>query len=219
MSYTVYKHTSPSGKVYIGITGRSPAKRWDRGRGYQHCAHFAAAIRKYGWDNIQHEILAEGLTREAAEAMEIELIANYRSTNPRRGYNIARGGRLSGMSEQGRAKLSQLMTGDNNPTKRYGHPFEGKHHTEESRRKMSESAKARAGRYVTEETRRKLRDSEQQRPVVCLNTGEQYSGIHAAAEATGLSATKICAVCKGRRKSTGGLRWSYVTQEEGGRAV
>lgn len=31
---TVYKHTSPSGKVYIGITGREPKLRWDNGNGY-----------------------------------------------------------------------------------------------------------------------------------------------------------------------------------------
>lgn len=26
--YSVYKHTSPSGKVYIGITKQKPVKRW-----------------------------------------------------------------------------------------------------------------------------------------------------------------------------------------------
>ena len=26
--WIVYKHTSPSGKVYIGITSNSPEKRW-----------------------------------------------------------------------------------------------------------------------------------------------------------------------------------------------
>ena len=30
-SYTVYKHTSPSGKVYIGITKLGVERRWQRG--------------------------------------------------------------------------------------------------------------------------------------------------------------------------------------------
>ena len=33
--YTVYKHTSPSGKVYIGITCRKPKYRWNNGKGYK----------------------------------------------------------------------------------------------------------------------------------------------------------------------------------------
>ena len=35
-SYTVYKHTSPSGKVYIGITCRKPEYRWNHGN-VTHC--------------------------------------------------------------------------------------------------------------------------------------------------------------------------------------
>ena len=27
--FCVYKHTTPSGKVYIGITSRKPKERWD----------------------------------------------------------------------------------------------------------------------------------------------------------------------------------------------
>lgn len=35
-SWLVYRHTSPSGKVYIGITSKSnPDYRWGRGKGYK----------------------------------------------------------------------------------------------------------------------------------------------------------------------------------------
>ena len=35
-NYTVYKHTSPHGKVYIGITSQSPIRRWRKdGSGYK----------------------------------------------------------------------------------------------------------------------------------------------------------------------------------------
>lgn len=213
-NYTVYKHTSPSGKVYIGITKRKPAKRFDGGRGYKHCPHFSAAIAKYGWDAFEHVILHTGLTKEEAEQREIELIAKYQATDRRYGYNADRGGSAPGrMSEETRQKMAAHMMGDLNPTRRYGHPMQGKKHTEESRQKMSESAKARTGRVVTAETRQKLRQSEKTTPVRDVETGVVYAGIHEAAEATGLTATKICAVCKGRRNTTGGKRWEYVKED------
>lgn len=34
-NYCVYKHTTPSKKVYIGMTGQDPEKRWRNGSGYK----------------------------------------------------------------------------------------------------------------------------------------------------------------------------------------
>lgn len=48
--------------------------------------------------------------------------------------------------------------------------------------------------------------------VQCVDTGEVFKSINDAAEAKGVSASKITAVCRGRRKSTGGLRWEYVNE-------
>lgn len=93
--YTVYKHTAPNGKVYIGITGRKPEKRWDNGNGYKGNEHFYRAIRKYTWKNFKHDILETGLTKEQACDKEIELIAYYDSTNPDKGYNHSIGGDCS----------------------------------------------------------------------------------------------------------------------------
>jgi len=46
--------------------------------------------------------------------------------------------------------------------------------------------------------------------VRCIDTDEVFQSINDAAEAKGVNASKITAVCRGRRKSTGGLRWEYV---------
>lgn len=94
MAYVVYKHTTPSNKVYIGITRIDPKLRWRKGEGYDTNAHFYRAIKKYGWDNIKHEIILTGLSKKEAEQMEIELIAKYDSTNKRKGYNISLGGNI-----------------------------------------------------------------------------------------------------------------------------
>lgn len=211
--YIVYKHTSPSGKVYIGITKRKPEKRWDNGKGYAHSPHMRAAINKYGWENFEHEVLLAGLTKEEAEAAEIRLIAEYRSNDRRYGYNADAGGSAPGrMSEETRRKIAAHMYGDNNPTRRYGHPMKGKKHTEEARKRMSEAAKKRPRRPCSPELKRRLREAQQKCPVRDLETGQTYEGIHEAAEATGCQATKICAVCKGKRNKTGGKRWEYVKE-------
>lgn len=92
--YVVYKHTSPNGKCYIGITRQNPPeKRWGyNGNGYCDNEYFSRAISKYSWENIKHEILFTNLTKEEAEQKEIELIAFYDSMNPDKGYNATPGG-------------------------------------------------------------------------------------------------------------------------------
>lgn len=88
----VYKHTSPSGKVYIGITCLNPSYRWSNGNGYATQPAMANAIKKYGWDSFTHEIVYDNLTREEAAEREKELIALYRSNDPSFGYNCTSGG-------------------------------------------------------------------------------------------------------------------------------
>ncbi len=91
-NFIVYKHTTPSNKVYIGRTSQKPKTRWKYGYGYLQCCAFYNAIKKYGWDNIKHEILYENLTKNEAIEKEIELIKQYDSTNKEKGYNITKGG-------------------------------------------------------------------------------------------------------------------------------
>lgn len=89
-TYLVYKHVSPSGKVYIGITKNSVNRRWKGGSGYKHCSYFFKAITKYGWDNIQHIILYSGLSKLEACNKEKELIKYYKDLNL--SYNLSDGG-------------------------------------------------------------------------------------------------------------------------------
>lgn len=92
-TFCIYKHTSPSGKVYIGLTSQeNPNKRWNNGRGYEKQSYFYRAIQKYGWDNIKHEILESGLTEDEVEARERYWIDHYKSDNEKYGYNLTSGG-------------------------------------------------------------------------------------------------------------------------------
>lgn len=88
--YSVYCHTFPDGKRYIGITSQEPKERWgNNGIGYKGMRVYDAVLQ-YGWDNIKHEILAHGLTKAEADAQERKLICQYDSI--RNGYNVATGG-------------------------------------------------------------------------------------------------------------------------------
>lgn len=152
--YTVYKHTSPDGKIYIGCTGDDPKNRWYKG--YGHNDEFDSDIKKWGWDKFDHEIISSDMNEDDAYTLEKELIQKYNSTDRRCGYNKSVGGKVnSGIirSDEYRQKMSELKRGEK-------HNFYGKHHTEESKRKMSESTRGEKhpmyGKHHSEETKRKL---------------------------------------------------------------
>lgn len=90
--YKLYMHITPSGKKYVGITSNDLSARWRNGHGYSYNTHFANAIKLYGWRNIEHVVLMEGLSKDDAISEEINMIAKYDLTNPRNGYNITAGG-------------------------------------------------------------------------------------------------------------------------------
>ena len=175
-NYTVYKHTSPSGKVYIGITSTSTAKRWNEGNGYKRHPYFYNAIKKYGWDNIKHEILFENLTKSMAIQKEIELIKKYHSNDRKFGYNATTGGESYEITPEIRHKISVSNQGhivSYDTRQKISESEKGKIVSLESRQKMSvaqkqkalsegtlnnlrEMAKNRVGTHRTEETKQKI---------------------------------------------------------------
>ena len=80
-TWVVYVHIFPNGKKYFGITCKIPDKRWENGHGYTKNGQpvMYHAIKKYGWENIKHEILFTNLTKKEAELKEKELIALYKT--------------------------------------------------------------------------------------------------------------------------------------------
>lgn len=87
--WSVYKHISPNGKVYIGITScKDPKMRWCSGYGYGHNEALMADVKKYGWRAFEHHILEFGLTEDDARRIELEQIEKFQSYLPDKGYNI-----------------------------------------------------------------------------------------------------------------------------------
>lgn len=235
-SYCVYKHTAPNGKVYIGITGINPIKRWDSGYGYRKQAHFWNAIQKYGWKNIKHEIICKGLSKKAACELEVQLIEKHKSSDNQYGYNLSTGGKGGStgtiLSQETKLKMSKSRTG----TK---HHMYGKNHTNKTRKILSEKLSGKNhpqyGTHRSEKTKEKLRKANSgikhpmfgthhtdehkkkislasplQKPVICLETGIIYRSAAEASRQCGISHISDCCRNAPKRKTAGGYHWAYA---------
>ena len=133
-NYCVYMHTNKiNGKRYVGQTCKKPEYRWVNGKGYKGSPHFFSAIQKYGWNNFEHQIIAEKLSKQEADNLEKELISKYKTQNEKFGYNLTLGGEgTCGLifSEEHRKKLSKAKKGKKRP------PI-----SEEQKRKLSKAKK------------------------------------------------------------------------------
>ena len=168
-NYTVYKHTFPNNKVYIGITQQEPEKRWKNGLGYDaHQTLMKRAIKKYGWINIKHEILFTNLSKEEACDKEIELIAFYNSTDKQKGYNVSKGGE---------GTIGVKPTEESKQKNRIAHL--GKKASLETRKKISESNKGKHNIKRTEEQKKKISEATKkamQNPEIRKRLSETHSG-------------------------------------------
>lgn len=224
--YTVYKHTTPSGKVYIGITSQKPEERWRGGKGYTHSPHFENAIKKYGWESIRHEILYENLSKEEAEAKEVNLIKIYESTNPKKGYNCDSGGNVQKChSQETREKIRNAHIG-----MRYDAAFGEKQSV------LKKGNKNSLGHKVSEETRRLIsqknkgrfageknyffgkrfcgKDNKNSKAVSKYDLDGNFIESRESAEAFAKEmgkhkGTHITEVCRGKRKTAYGFIWRF----------
>lgn len=167
--WTVYKHTTPNNKVYIGITSLPVHVRWrNEGQGYKR-QPFYNAIQKYGWNNIKHEVLFSELTKEEAEEKEIELIKKYKSLLSENGYNSATGGfvnkgfhltretkeklRIQKLGSKHTIHTKKLMSQQRCGEKAYWH---GKKLSIETRQKISLAKTGKKGILWTEERKKEM---------------------------------------------------------------
>lgn len=232
MSYVVYKHTFPNKKVYIGITGQRPEKRWRNGFGYTHNHFLKSAIEKYGWENIKHEVLFDGITKEEACQKEIELIAEYRSNQREYGYNLSSGGEQGSTGVKHESVWNKGKSGVysqevkeriRNGLKKYYQT-----HKNTSPTKFVKGQKAwNEGVRTPNEVRQKLSEAHKKikgekaprsKPVLQYSMENELVGrfvsATAAAEAMGLKwRNSILNVCKGKSKSAAGYFWKFEMEE------
>jgi group I intron endonuclease len=138
-----------NGKVYIGqtIVSLNERKGDHRRKAERHGAktYFHCAIRKYGFDSFEWDIIDSAKNIKELNEKEKYWIKFYNSLNTKNGYNIEHGGdnkipvqstrdKIS-KTQKGRTRSDEFKKKISNATKGNKNPFYGKHHSEESRRK------------------------------------------------------------------------------------
>lgn len=224
-NFCVYKHTTPSGKVYVGLTSKNVEERWLNGRGYKRNNHFWNAIEKYGWENIDHEILEMNLTKEQASEAEKKYIALFESYKQSKGYNLTYGGEIGVRhTKESRRKLSESKKGQ-----RYnvGVPFteERKRHLSENHADVRGAKNPNYGKKMTEEQIAKRqahrvykRGSENPtaKPILQLdmqgNLVKRWGSIVEASEHYCKTCIKDC--LRGKYKQHKGYQWRYADESE-----
>ena len=229
--YCVYIHKNKiNGKKYVGQTCQEPEKRWKNGKGYHNNIYFTRAIKKYGWDNFEQEIVKDSLSKEEADILEKSLIKELNTLNPN-GYNAKDGGSNGRPSDITKMKLSESHKGyvmSEETKKKIGESSKGRKHSKETKRKISEANK---GHSISEETKRKIAESkkgnafhkghkhskeakEKMSEKVVQYTKKRklikiWDSMTDAANNLGINVSNISACCNGRRRKAGGFIWDY----------
>ena len=236
--YKVYIHKNIiNEKIYVGITSKTLTDRFRNGNGYNHNSHFKSAIEKYGWENFEHILIADNLSYEDACDMEISLIKKYNSTNREKGYNISQGGDKTRLgikhTEETRQKMSANHWSTRHRSKLIGtklpqyrieqlkarkgelSPWYGKHHTEETKKKISKANSGENGYWhnheMSIEHRQHISESQMKPILQILNNNiiAEYSSAKEAEEITNIARYNISRCCCGNRKTAGGYEWKH----------
>lgn len=233
--YLIYRHSNKiNGGVYIGQTCCiTPIKRWGaNGEGYKKCPYFYRAIKKYGWNNFEHDILFESFTADEIDAKEQWWISYYRSIPNQIVYNLDSGGSINKThSKETKQKISDSLKGHKqsqevkekiskaNKGKLSGknNPNYGKHHSAETRKKI---ASAHKGKLHTEEVKKKFSEMRQgekhPRALAVLqydldgNFIKKWDYIRQASNELNIDHSNISGCCNGKYKTAYGYVWRYA---------
>ena len=133
--YKVYKIVNKvNGKYYIGMTKQTLIKRFSQHKQNAKMGkntYLYNAIRKYGNDNFEIELLLECSNKEECCNLEIEYISKNKN-----GYNLAPGGEGGFVVQDIKSWKCKLKESRKDKT-----PFLGKTHSEEAKKKCSEASK------------------------------------------------------------------------------
>lgn len=209
MNSGIYKWTSPSGKSYIGqsINLKRRKKEFLSEPEHPYTGKNTAidfARRKYSdYSKWSYEILEYSESKEILNQLEEEYIRLYNTTDRRFGYNISTGGAGSkgvhwGSPKQIESARSRDISGKNNP-------HYGKHHSEETKKLLSEQRK---GKKASFETIKKS-----SKPVNQYSMDGKFIktwiGAAQVEKELGIFKSAISAVCRGKKKSAGGFKWCF----------
>lgn len=111
LNYCVYAHVNKqNGEVYVGITNNI-GRRW-RNDGIEYCSStkFYDAIKEFTWEEFDHIVLIDGITKSIASIIECELIKKYNLIKD--GYNSHSGTWSVGSPDIPRPVFQYTLDGD-----------------------------------------------------------------------------------------------------------
>ena len=152
--YYIYRITNKvNGKTYVGQHKYKKLNDSYMGSGKL----LKKAVKKYGIENFEKEILYSRIQyKETADDMERFAIAKERTLGKAE-YNIANGGQGGNLGEE----VNKKLRGKNNH-------FYGKHHSEETKKRISEAMKGklsgRKGKHHSEEAKKKISEGRKGKP-------------------------------------------------------
>lgn len=214
----IYKYTSPSGKIYIGQTIDEHKRRnkfFNLKESYAG-AYINNARKKYGPENFKYEVLVT-TDQSNLDRLEKYYIKLFKSDCKEFGYNLTIGGGGTmgyTMSEEERLKRSILNKERN--IKPSAECIElatkaklGKHRTEETKKKISESIKKIS--YTEEQIKYRISKAKAARSiaVIEINSNVVYESAGQAAQLLNIDASHITKCCKGKANSVKGYKFKY----------
>lgn len=191
-NYCVYCHICPNEKRYYGMSKNLKIRWRSNGCEYKDNAEFYNAIVEFGWDNIEHIIIKDNLTKEKAKLLEEELIKTYRTYDSTYGYNKYIGNRHT---EEQRIAHGETIKGINNY-------MYGKHHTDEAKAKISETHKG--------------DNNINAKSIICITTNMIFNTMTEGANYYGVCHSGISNCCRGKQNYCGKLSdgtkliWEYI---------
>lgn len=206
--YVVYRHIFPNGKSYIGITCVTPYYyRWRAGSGYRGQPKVCNAIKKYGWDNIKHELLYENLSLTEANEMEQSMITKYNSVE--NGYNVSTGGGGTYGIPCSEEKKKKIGLANRGKRTKHGAKYLLKYIQEHGAWNKGGHLTPEQYRKITEERRRRCNKSISAYDPITLEKVSSFDSCVNAAEAIGALKGEISRCATGKRKTSHGYIWRY----------
>ena len=190
-----------------------------------HCNDYLQkSWNKYGQSNFEFTILEECNDTQLNDR-ERFYIEKYNTLDRDYGYNLKEGGQdYNHFTDEIKMKMKEAIKASyddperrkiqkENALKQWANPetkkkimgenngMYGRHHSEESKRKMSEKKKG------TISWRR------DRTPVICIELNKVFQDATAAGNEMSLDGSCILKVCKGNRRTCGGYHWEFIIGE------
>ena len=210
---------------------------YNSNRKYDYNMPFHNAIRKYGIENFEFEVLKICNNLDECNYWETYYIERFNTLiSNNEGYNLSNGGSngstLAGKTNEEisewKNKISKTLTGkmsgENNP-------FYGKKHTEKTKEKMKKNhANFKGennplyGTHLSEERKQKMskermgKNNFYAKKVIQydknMNVIEIWDCIKEASDLLNIANSSISACCRCKRKTAGGFIWRYYEEVE-----